>query len=460
MPIRIRLALGFALAALVIFGVSGVLFERSFRHGVEESLDPGLRAQADVLARDLHVSGGAKIGLANVGPSALVPTRELVAQVLDGKGRLFETTREAGTRRILTAAEARQAAHTRVITNEGLNRENEPFRLLARPTATPKGTRIVVVGTSLEPANGAVRRVRDALLFGGIAVVLVAGIGAWVLAGAALRPVERMRRQAAAISDRDPSPRLQAPSTRDELALLGATLNDLLERLHGALERERRFVADAGHELRTPLAVLLTELELASRRPRSRDELMATIVAAHEETERIAQLTDELLFLAAAGDDRQEVPRERERISPVLAEAVSALTGRAETQSVTLDLDADPAIEAPLAPALLRRAVENLLENALRYAPTGSHVSTRLRRDDGQVVIEVLDEGPGFPADFLPHAFERFRRADDARSRDVGGTGLGLAIVLAVARAHGGTAVASNRPEGGAVVGLRIPAST
>jgi heavy metal sensor kinase len=456
-PIRVRLALGFALAALVIFVVSGVLFERSFRHGVEEALDPGLRAQASLLAQDLHASDGGEIGLADVGPSALVQTRELVAQVLDGQGRLLETTREAGTRRILTTAEAQRAAHESVITNEGLNRENEPFRLLARPTATAQGTRIVVVGTSLEPANGAVHRVRDALLFGGIAIVLVAGVGAWVLAGAALRPVERMRRQAAAISDRDAEPRLQAPSTRDELALLGATLNDLLERLHGALARERRFVADAGHELRTPLAVLLTELELASRRPRSREELTATIDAAYQETERIAQLTDELLFLAAADDDRQEVPREREQIAPILADAVSALNGRADGRSIVLALDADPAIEAPIAPALLRRAVENLVENALRYAPRGSQVSIRARREAGELVIDVADDGPGFPPEFLPHAFERFRRADDARSRDAGGTGLGLAIVLAVARAHGGTAVAANRPEGGAVVGLRIP---
>jgi heavy metal sensor kinase len=459
-PIRIRLALSFALAAFVIFGVSGVLFERSFRRGVEEALDPGLRAQASVLARDLQASAGADIGLASVGPTSLVQTRELVAQVLDGHGRLLETTREAGKQRILTPDEARRATRGSVFTSEGLSREHEPFRLLARPLSTPGGARVVVVGTSLEPANGAVARVDDALLFGGIAVVFVAGLGAYVLAGAALRPVERMRRQAAAISDRDVAPRLQAPKTRDELALLGATLNDLLERLHSALERERRFVADAGHELRTPLAVLLTELELASRRPRSSEELMATIAAAHQETQRIAALTDELLFLAATDDDDQRVVHDRQRIAPVIAEAVSALDTRAGTKAVKLDVDVDAAIEAPVAPALLRRAVENLLENALRYAPPGSSVSTRVRRDDGQIVIDVLDEGPGFPAEFLPHAFERFRRADDARARDAGGTGLGLAIVLAVARAHGGTAVAANRPEGGAIVELRIPADT
>ena len=460
MPIRIRLALGFAVAALLIFGVSGVLFERSFRHGVEKSLDPGLRAQADALERALRNSGGDAVGLDELGPTAIVRTRELVAQVLDADGRLLESTREAGARRVLTSAEAREARRATVITDEGLGREEEPFRILARTTETPAGTRIIVVGTSLEPANEAVDRVHDALLFGGISVVLVAGLGAYVLAGSALRPVERMRRQAAAISERDTAPQLAVPATRDELAALGATLNDLLDRLHGALERERRFVADAGHELRTPLAVLQTELELANRRPRSREELMVTVTAAQHETERLARLTEELLFLAAGDDDRREIPRLRERVTPVLDDALLALATRAAERQVTLGLDADPTLEASISTPLLRRAVENLLENALRYAPAGSQVSTRARSEDGQLVIEVLDEGPGFPVEFLPHAFERFRRADDARTRDAGGTGLGLAIVLAVARAHGGTAAAANDPTGGAVVGLRFPASS
>ncbi|MEX0665706.1 MAG: ATP-binding protein [Acidimicrobiia bacterium] len=457
MPIRIRLALGFAVAALIIFGVSGVLFERSFRNGVEKSLDPGLRAQTDTLARALHASGGADVGLNEASTTALVRTRELVAQVLDGQGRLLETTREAGARRIVTRAEASRATETTIFVQEGIDREREPFRLLARATDTSGGTRIVVVGTSLEATNEAVDRVDDALLFGGIAVVIVAGAGAWVLAGAALRPVERMRRQAAAISERDPSPQLPVPATRDELAALGSTLNDLLARLRSALERERQFVADAGHELRTPLAILRTELELASRRPRSHDELMATVIAAQRETERIARLTDELLFLAST-DDAPAVPRSGASISPILEEAVASLEAEADERSVRVELDADRSIEASVAPALLRRAVENLLENALRYAPEGSTVLTRLRHTNGQVVVDVLDDGPGFPQDFLAHAFERFRRADDARSRGSGGTGLGLAIVAAVARAHGGEAVAANRPDGGAAVGIRIPA--
>ena len=460
MPIRIRLALGFAFTALVIFGISAVLFERSFRHGVEESLDPGLRTQADALARALRASDGEALGLDELGPNALVRTRELVAQVLDGEGRLLESTREAGTQNVLTGAEARTALRAPVFTEAKLHRENEEFRVLARTIETPAGDRVVVVGESLESANEAVDRVDSALLFAGIAVVLVAGLGAYVLAGAALRPVERMRRHAAVISERDPTLQLAVPGTHDELAALGTTLNDLLERLRVALEHERRFVADAGHELRTPLAVLQTELELSQRRTRSHEELLATVANARRETERLARLTEELLFLATADDDRREISREPGRIAPILEEAIAALSTRADEQTVTLELDADPTVEAPVSPALLRRAVENLVENALRYAPPGSQVSISARTDsDGLVAIDVLDEGPGFPPEFLPHAFERFRRADDARSRDSGGTGLGLAIVFAVAQAHGGTAVAANRAEGGAVVEVRIPAS-
>jgi two-component system OmpR family sensor kinase len=460
-PIRLRLALAFAAATLVLFGITGFLFLRSFRDGLEGSLDPGLRTQANTLSRLLR-DPNAVVDLRDESPTSALRTQEAVAQVLDADGRVLQSTEEAGRRAVISQSTARDARRERVYRNVevGSEREREPFRVLAEPVPQDNAGRIVLVGESLEETDEAVGRVRDALLAGGAIAVALAGIGAWLLAGAALRPVERMRRQAAEISEHDPTSRLPVPATRDELAALGATMNDLLARLQEALRRQRAFVADAGHELRTPLAVLRTELELAARRHRTRDELLDTIANATEETDRLARLAEELLFLARSED--QAINRRADvRLLPLLERSAGAFRARAAERGVTVTSDGADAGTAAVDPDLLRRALDNLLENALRYAPPQSTVTLRVQPedsdDDGWIDIEVIDEGPGFPPEFLPHAFERFRRADDARSRAEGGAGLGLAIVLAVARAHGGTATAGNRPTGGAVVALRIP---
>ena len=343
-----------------------------------------------------------------------------------------------------------------MFTDTRVGAERERYRVLARSVAGSEGVRTVVVASSLESTDDAVGRVRDALLAGGALAVVVAAAGGWVLATAALRPVERMRRQAADISEHDSRSRLQVPATRDEIAALAVTMNDLLGRLHAAVDRQRAFVADAGHELRTPLAVLRTELELAGRRERTPEELREAIDHAAQESERLSRLADELLFLTRADGDGDGIRRERVELCGVITQAVESVRERAIAGDVGLVVDAVDA-EVSLAPDLVRRAVENLLENALRYSPPGSTIEVRARREAGTTIVEVVDEGPGFPPGFVPNAFDRFSRADDSRTRADGGTGLGLAIVLAVARAHGGSAGIADRPGGGAVVDVCLP---
>jgi two-component system, OmpR family, sensor kinase len=338
-----------------------------------------------------------------------------------------------------------------------LGDEHEHVRLLARRVSVGEEARVAVIATSLEPTDDAVGRVRDALFVGGALAVVLAGAGGWLLASAALRPVERMRREAAEISTRDTGSRLGVPETRDELASLATTINELLARLQGALERQRCFVANAGHELRTPLAVLRTELELAGRRPRSAPELQEMVTHAAGESERLSELVEELLFLAATDDGAGATSCEPIPVAVPVSEAGEGVRATMDSRGVRLDCDADPDVWACVAPALMRRAVENLLENAARYAPAGSTVTVTVRPEAGDAVVTVADRGPGFPAEFLARAFDRFSRADEARTRAEGGTGLGLAIVQAVAHAHGGTASVVNRPDGGAVATVRIP---
>jgi signal transduction histidine kinase len=317
----------------------------------------------------------------------------------------------------------------------------------------------VVVGSSLEPSDLAVARVRNAAVLGGPPAVLVAAIAAWLLASAALRPVERMRRQAADISEHDPDTSIEVPATRDEIAALARTMNGLLGRLQDALARERGFVADAGHELRTPLAILRAELELASRPGRTNAELAQAVSAAAEETDRLARLAEDLLSLARTDEGSTHIHRERAELGPLLAATVHRASAKATELGVDLELVVDQGLVVDVDADRVRQALTNLIDNALRHAPRSSAVRVAATRSGDAVVMEVADAGPGFPLSFLPHAFERFRRADAARSRDGGGAGLGLAIVRSIAEAHGGTATAANLTTGGAVVRIELPAS-
>ncbi|MEP6625819.1 MAG: ATP-binding protein, partial [Acidimicrobiia bacterium] len=298
---------------------------------------------------------------------------------------------------------------------------------------------------------------RTGLFVGGAVTVLLAGTGAWFLAALALRPVDRMRKQAATISEHDADRRLPIPRTHDEIAHLGTTMNALLERLQGALAQQRAFVADASHELRTPLAVLRTELELAGRPERDLTELRGAIAEAAIETERLCQLTDELLFLARHDEQRIGRTKELQPIWPLLDRAATSARTYASTSGITIHLDADRSLIAPVVLDDLRRAIDNLLTNAVRHAPAGSTIELSASTVPEQLCIVVRDHGPGFPPEFIPHAFERFRRGDTVRNRNDGGSGLGLAIVRAVVREHGGVVEAANHPDGGAEIRVRLP---
>ncbi len=455
MPIRLRLALLAALGALALVSVGGWIFVRQLQHGLHDSLDASLRGRADAVVETVKTS---HVDATDAQPTPLLPSKEAIAQILTDSGRVIEHSEEAGPKALLPRSAIRQASSHPVYRKGRIPLETQSVRYLATQAKGPDGPRVVIVGSSLESADEAVDRVRTGILVGGGVTVLVAAIGGWFLASLALRPVDRMRRQAAAISEHDASTRLAVPETGDEIAELGHTMNELLGRLQGALAQQRAFVADAGHELRTPLAILRTELELAARPGRDEGELRQAVEDAGAETDRLSLLAEELLFLARQDERMNQDHRELQPLHPLLDRSVEAARGRAQARGVelrsALPLDLVGVVDGPD----LRRAVDNLLDNALRFAPAGSVVEVEAERTDARVVIIVRDRGPGFPPDFLPHAFERFRRADASRSRADGGSGLGLAIVRAVAKQHGGDAAVSNRAGGGAEVRVSIPA--
>lgn len=454
MPIRLRLAALFALATLVLVAVGGFVFVASLRDGLETSLDTALRARADPLVQRVRRASGG-IDFEDPQRGSLLRPRDSVAQVLDPAGRVGDSSDAVGARSLVSPARrlrARSGPRFGIVTVD-----HERYRTLAAPASRPDGTWTVVVASSLSSVDSAVSRVETGLVVGGIVAVLLAGFGGWLLATAALRPVERMRRDAAQISEHDVASRLAVPETRDEIAALARTMNELLARLQGALVREQAFVADAGHELRTPLAVLRTELELAGNPNRTPDDLRDSILHAASETDRVVRLAEELLFLARNDHQAGVLRRELEPVVALVTRSVELVASRAADARVAIEVHGDPSLAVPLDAELFRRAIDNLLDNALRFAPPGSSVTLDIGTEGHELVVRVADRGPGFPPEFLPHAFERFRRADDARSRADGGSGLGLAIVLSVTEAHRGTVTAANRPGGGAEVMIRLP---
>jgi signal transduction histidine kinase len=319
------------------------------------------------------------------------------------------------------------------------------WRFIALPATVDGQQRILVVGRSLHAREETLHRLGREYLIAAPVALLLAVLAGYGLAAAALRPVEAMRRRAAAVSADEPGQRLPVPDANDEIRALAVTLNDMLARLEASFEHERRFLSDASHELRTPLALLRGELELALSRPRSRAELEAAVRSAAEETERLSRLAEDLLLIARA--DQGKLPLRAERVGvPDLLERVRTrfATHAADLgRDVGVETDGDASVVADT--LRVEQALGNLVSNAFEHGD--GTVTLRSRTVDGRVELHVTDEGAGFPEGFVTRAFDRFSRADDARGS--GGAGLGLAIVDLIARAHGGDAHVVNRRDGG-----------
>ena len=328
----------------------------------------------------------------------------------------------------------------------------EPARLLATPVTSGGRRFVVVVGAPLDDKTESLRSLLAVLTIGGLGALLLASLAGYGVASAALRPVEAMRSKAAAITDSEPGERLPVPAARDEIARLGATLNQMLERLEAGIARERAFVSDASHELRTPLAILKTELELALRRARTPEELRDSLRSASEETERLARLAEDLLVIARADGGRLPLQVTTIDVASLLGGLAERFDGRLGEAERSLVVGSTPGLRLEADPLRVEQALGNMLDNALRHGK--GEIRMEAEALNGHVELHVRDRGQGFPPAFVAVAFERFTRADEARTG--GGAGLGLAIVEAIAEAHGGRARAVNRPDGGADVWIEL----
>jgi signal transduction histidine kinase len=443
LPIRVRLTLSFGVVMVVLFGLIALLLYFSFSAGLDTAISNSLSSRADQLKLIVATQHG-PIGPGN---PPLASQGGDFARIIDSRGVVLDSS-GGGTSDLLSAPQLRAAQRGLLLVSVGQNQ-----RLLAEPLEGPAGS-VLVVGISLAQRNGALNTLGDLLFVGGPIALLLACAAGYMLAERVLAPVERMRRRAEGISGKRSGARLPVPDTRDELQALGETLNEMLARLDAALGRERVLVALASHELRTPLSIIKLELELALDPKRSRAELEDALRSVIEEVDRLTLLAYDMLTVARADEGGLPLDRRPVEVSELLnstAERVARATGHPREDLV---VEAEEGLVVEADRERLERALANMADNALRHG--GEPVVLRAAANNGDVELHVSDSGPGFPATFLPHAFERFSRADPAHS-STGGTGLGLAIVRAVAEAHGGSADAENNPGGGAHVWLRLP---
>ncbi len=452
LPIRARLTLVFSGLLLVVLVLSGIGLSVTFRVWLEHGVRREIGALAKEFATDV-VAGEVGI-LEDYGPTE---PPESFAQLLAADGKMMATTRGINAPLVSVERLARLGDNADLTVDRTIDQTRGPERVLLRLERTSRGP-IVVVGSSLH-APAALQRTVTTMATGIGAGILfvVTGLG-WMLSGAALRPVERLRREVSQITETDLSRTLAVPPTGDEIARLAETMNAMLDRLGQAFARERRLLDDASHELRTPLAVLRTELDLALRQSRTREELQAALASAAQESDRLNRLADNLLVLARLNRGAALLKRSPVDLSDIVAHCGQRFEAAAATKGVALAVAARAGLEAEVDELRIEQAIDNLLVNAIAHTPKGGRIELVVARDAPRTfAIIVSDTGPGFPPDFLPKAFEQFSRADSARARDTGGAGLGLAIVLEVAKAHGGSARIENLPSGGARVTVTVP---
>ena len=331
-----------------------------------------------------------------------------------------------------------------------------PFRVLARQLKCQTETFELLMTIPLEDVRAIMRDFRNFIMMMAPGVLAAACLGGWWISRRALAPVDEITEVASSITLQNLSKRLTVPRTGDELQRMSETWNTVLARLEAAVERTRRFTADASHELRTPVAVIRSTAELALRRQRDPEDYRKALQQIEAEAQRMTGLTNDLLSLAAADANSVEMPLTPLDLNCIAAEAVQENLALAESKGVCVrtDLLAKPGI-ALANDAGIRRLLRILIDNALKFTLPAGSVLVSTAGGPGEVTLSVRDSGPGIPAHALPHIFERFYQADQSHGEN-SGAGLGLSIAQIIARAHGSQITVQSAPGSGSCFSLTL----
>ncbi|MFC4993142.1 sensor histidine kinase [Rubritalea tangerina] len=320
---------------------------------------------------------------------------------------------------------------------------------------TPRGA--VIVGASADRVDADLVSFRNKLVLVGGLVILVGVTGGWWITHRALKPVQMMSHTAREISGGDLSRRIDVADTQNELSELAGVLNDSFEKLENSFQQQIRFTADASHEMRTPLAVILAKSELALARERSPEKYRETIQTCHDSANHMHALIESLLELSKVDSGQFKVQLEHGDICSLVRSCVALVRPLAEQKAIVIEESLGDEVMVQHDVQRMKQVLINLLSNAIKYNYRDGHVWVSLIEEEQDVVIEVKDTGPGISGEALPHVFDRFYKVDDSRSAEKGSTGLGLAITKAIVEAHGGSITVRSPQQEGATFRVRIP---
>jgi heavy metal sensor kinase len=438
LPIRTRLTAWYVLLLALVIGALGAFVVVRLRADMTADFDRSLRSAATQIRRGYERGGPVEFYSLSATVRRVLPA-DSGSQLVTPSGRLARSSGGDLPRAPLLSESQRRSvlAGSQILYRTHGPTDSEPFRVFATAVTRGRQRDVLIIASSLEGIDAAVHRVLVLLLIAGPAALIAVAAGGWWLARAALRPVERLTRQAERIEVDRLGERVPVPGTSDEIAHLASTLNRMLERLSRGVEDKRRLVADASHELRTPLSVMRSELDVTLAYGDLSPEARAALASTREEVERMTRTVENLLTLARADEGRLELLRRPFSLRDVVDEVAAALGPVAAEKGVTLTAAGDD-VTVNADRERVRQLVANLVDNAVKYSSPGSAVRVDIRPADGEAELRVADDGVGIPAASLPHVFERFYRVDSARVRESGGSGLGLAISQEIAAAHGG----------------------
>jgi len=444
MTIRLRLTIYWAAVLAAILLVAAVTVVKLFERQQWSGLDAALLEEAENTADQIERSGAS---------SALGTLQRLSLETDIGPGRRARIVTAHGAvgdygdiHTIPPPFDPRLPTHAAIVGNRAFRFAVVPMMYNGEPAYLQSGLQAGLVKESV----GSLRNLR--LLMVPIVLLLCVG-GGYLLAGRALRPIESVTAELDAIGPANLRSRLTVPPVTDEVARLTAVINALLERLERASATERRFASDAAHELRTPLAVLRTGLEVALARDRSAEENRAALGAAHREALSLCRIADDLLMLSRLNGEVM-VDRQRLNLRALLSEIAATVGPLAQARGIKLSLNAAEDVFVNGNAAHLRRLVVNLLDNALKFTPAEGSIEVGLRSDSNRAIIRVADSGEGIHPAELPHIFDRFFRGAGTPGE---GSGLGLSLCREIARAHGGEIAAANLPAGGCAFVVTLP---
>ena len=448
-----------AFAVALLIGDGAVLASVAVTQSQES--DAVLVTQAHVIASNLQDSNGQlTLGGTDL-PGETVSGVAVDAAVVSANTVVAQTPNQPLANSSLLSLAAQALRTGGPVWANVVDLHNVPRREYAIPVSTGSATTdAIVVSRSVGEMLAAQRRTFLILFVVSAALLVIGGALSYWLAGRALRPVRTIAGLARSISEHDLHRRVEVKVPRDELGELVDTFNTMLARLEAGFISMGRFTADASHELRAPLALMRIQLEGTLSRSRTRDDYKQTLESLLVEVERLSQLADQLLILARADAGALLPAKEPVDVADFLHELGARWEGIALESETRLEVSAPSSGRMSADPALLRRVLDNLLENAFRHTAKGTAVVLRGYAADGGWNLEVADQGPGVAPEDRARLFTRFARTDSARSPENGGAGLGLALSAAIARAHGGTLglVANGAP--GANFRLHIPDST